>query len=105
MTTDNPISQAAAALGRIKSETNAAASRENGMKGGRPAKLELLVPDSAVSDWDECFRLSGFEVAPEEVRRVDQFGAEVVLGGRLYVANHEEMQGYPASGSYYLRRA
>lgn len=36
MSTDNPISQAAAALGRIKSEKKAAASRENGKKGGRP---------------------------------------------------------------------
>ena len=33
---DNPISAAAAALGRIKSPAKAAASRENGKKGGRP---------------------------------------------------------------------
>jgi len=38
MTTEKQASKAAAALGRIKTPKKAAASRENGKKGGRPAK-------------------------------------------------------------------
>ena len=37
----NEISNAAAALGRIKSPAKAAASRENGKKGGRPRKYAV----------------------------------------------------------------
>jgi hypothetical protein len=33
------ISEAAAAMGRVKSERKAASSRENGKKGGRPKKI------------------------------------------------------------------
>lgn len=36
----SPISAAAAALGRVKSDRKAAAVRENGKKGGRPRKVE-----------------------------------------------------------------
>jgi len=36
----NPISAAAAAMGRVKSERKTATSRENGRKGGRPRKAE-----------------------------------------------------------------
>ena len=36
MTTKSEISQAAAALGRSKSEAKTAAARANGAKGGRP---------------------------------------------------------------------
>jgi len=35
-----PLSAAAAALGRVKSERKAEASRRNGRKGGRPKKAK-----------------------------------------------------------------
>ena len=36
----NPISAAAAAMGRVKSDRKAASSRVNGKRGGRPRKAE-----------------------------------------------------------------
>lgn len=39
--TPNPASQAASALGKIKSPAKAAASRANGRRGGRPKKITL----------------------------------------------------------------
>lgn len=98
-----PTQQAAAALGRIRTEKKAAAARANGAKGGRPALLELVAPDHAVSTWDEFFRLKGVEVRPE-VRSLSQWGAEIVLDGWIYSANQDDMEGYPNAGSYYLTR-
>lgn len=41
MKKETTVSEAAATLGRIKSEKKAASSRENGKKGGRPAGPEM----------------------------------------------------------------
>ncbi|TXH18470.1 MAG: hypothetical protein E6R03_02130 [Hyphomicrobiaceae bacterium] len=38
----NTLSSAGAALGSVKSETKAAAARENGKKGGRPARFHIF---------------------------------------------------------------
>jgi hypothetical protein len=39
----NKIQEAASALGSIKSDKKTASSRENGKKGGRPKKTEMLL--------------------------------------------------------------
>jgi len=84
-------------------EAKATTASANGAKSGRPAHLELVAPDSAVSEWPEFFRLQGAEVRPE-VRSLSQWGAEVVLDGWIYSGDHDDMEGYPNAGSYYLTR-
>ena len=37
----SPVKTAAAAMGRVKSDCKAAASRENGKLGGRPKKIDM----------------------------------------------------------------
>lgn len=51
--TKNP---AAVALGSIKSEKKAQASRENGKKGGRPPKLKEAAPKGDSSDGSSTTR-------------------------------------------------
>lgn len=99
-------SQAAAALGSIKSAAKAAAARQNGKLGGRPAKLVLVCPDQAVSTWDEFFHLGGDagNVVSPEIRELNQWGAEVVLNGWIYTGDQDDMEGYPNPRSYYLTR-
>ena len=101
------ISQAAAALGKkggsVRSDKKAAAVRENGRKGGRPPFLELVVTDPAATVTEDYFVLSGQVVWPEIMALTD-FGAEVIWGGWAYSAGPEAMEGYPAPGSYYLKR-
>jgi hypothetical protein len=103
MSKTSTTSRAAAVLGSIATPAKSAAARANGAKGGRPALLELVVPDRAVSTWDEFFRLQGAEVRPE-VRTLSQWGAEIVLNGWIYSADQDDMEGYPNAGSYYLTR-
>jgi hypothetical protein len=43
MTSNKDISEAARALGRIRSEKKAASSRENGKKGGRPSDRPYMI--------------------------------------------------------------
>lgn len=44
-------SQAAAALGRIKSDAKSAAARENGRMGGRPPKIKARLYRSTLFCW------------------------------------------------------
>lgn len=56
MTTPNEISAAAALLGRVKSERKAAASRENGKRGGRPKITNRQIErfaEKTVAAWRE----------------------------------------------------
>ena len=64
--------------------------------------LEWVVPDGAVSEWEEFFIFRGIEVRPEEVRTLTQGSAEVLLNGVCFSADQEAMAGYPAAGRYYL---
>ena len=66
-------SQAAAALGRIKSEWKSAAARENGKKGGRPAKVKARLYRSTLFCWravDDTGRMiPGIEAAKRDDAR------------------------------------
>lgn len=50
---DRPKNPHAAALGSMKSAKKAAASRENGKKGGRKSAVEKLSGTSALEQWNK----------------------------------------------------
>lgn len=76
-------SEAAATLGRIKSEKKAASSRENGKKGGRPAGLEMtydLINDNGC--WMASIQTTNFKKA-REYFSARYFGHYVILCGEI----------------------
>ena len=49
---ENPRSEAARLMGRVKSDRKAAAARENGKRGGRPRKVQTAeTPESTMKDY------------------------------------------------------
>lgn len=74
---DNFISAAAAALGRIKSEAKAAASRENGKKGGRPGKT-YTVREPGASYWWQGKGLANARAALRSAKAAGLTRAEII---------------------------
>ena len=77
------VSEAAAVLGRIKTEKKAASSRENGKKGGRPAGPEMtyeLVNDAGCLM--SSIRTTSFKKAREHFA-ARYFGHYVILCGEI----------------------
>jgi len=84
-------SQAAAALGKIKSPAKAAASRANGRKGGRPSNLSKFLrgfgEESGQRDADAHWAAYSRQLSDDEREEIERGGYDAGrIEGRAYMA-------------------